>query len=149
MPAKNKVVLRNVARSFVSPTGELIQALRDVNFEIEDVYSPDGKDIGEFRVLLGPSGCGKSTILRLIAGPVSYTHLDVYKRQAVAAVGDLVVDEVLQRIGQRDIHRLHGTALLMLASYHSMAFIVNLCHGAKLTTNFRDGPDERCIGYAI
>ena len=28
----------------------------------------------EFLTLLGPSGCGKTT-------PVSYTHLDVYKRQ--------------------------------------------------------------------
>jgi len=35
---------------------------------VEDLYSSEGKDIGEFRVLLGPSGCGKSTILRLIAG---------------------------------------------------------------------------------
>jgi NitT/TauT family transport system ATP-binding protein len=68
MPAKFKVVLRNVARSFVSPTGERIQALHDVNLEIEDQFSPDGRDIGEFRVILGPSGCGKSTILRLIAG---------------------------------------------------------------------------------
>ncbi len=31
-------------------------------------FSSDGRDLGEFRVLLGPSGCGKSTILRLIAG---------------------------------------------------------------------------------
>jgi NitT/TauT family transport system ATP-binding protein len=68
MPDKLKVSLRNVARSFVSPTGERIQALRDVNLEVEDRYSPDGQDIGELRVLLGPSGCGKSTILRLIAG---------------------------------------------------------------------------------
>jgi ABC-type nitrate/sulfonate/bicarbonate transport system ATPase subunit len=68
MPAKSKVTLRNVARSFLSPTGERIQALQNVNFEIEDLYSADGRDIGEFRVLLGPSGCGKSTILRLIAG---------------------------------------------------------------------------------
>src|SRR5580704_18666819 len=68
MPTKFKVVLRNVARSFLSPTGERIQALHDVNLEIEDRFSPDGRDIGEFRVLLGPSGCGKSTILRLIAG---------------------------------------------------------------------------------
>jgi len=68
MPDKFKVSLRNVARSFVSPTGERIQALRDVNLEVEDRYSPDGRDIGELRVLLGPSGCGKSTILRLIAG---------------------------------------------------------------------------------
>jgi len=68
MPAKFKVTLRNVAKSFVSPTGERIQAIHDINLEIEDEFSPDGRDIGEFRVLLGPSGCGKSTILRLIAG---------------------------------------------------------------------------------
>jgi ABC-type nitrate/sulfonate/bicarbonate transport system ATPase subunit len=68
MPDKLKISLRNVARSFVSPTGERIQALRDVNLDVEDCYSPDGRDIGELRILLGPSGCGKSTILRLIAG---------------------------------------------------------------------------------
>ncbi len=47
---------------------------------------------------------------------------------AVTAFGDLMVDEVLERIGQRDIHGLHGTAPLMLACYQSMASIVNLCH---------------------
>ena len=65
---KNKISLRNVARSFVSPAGETIQAIHDINLDVEDLYSPEGKDLGEFRVLLGPSGCGKSTILRLIAG---------------------------------------------------------------------------------
>jgi len=68
MPAKLKVVLRDVAKSFVSPAGEKIQAIHNINFEVEDLYSQDGRDVGEFRVLLGPSGCGKSTILRLIAG---------------------------------------------------------------------------------
>ena len=68
MPGKFKVSLRNVARSFVSPTGESIQAIQNVSFEVEDRYSSDGRDTGEFHVLLGPSGCGKSTILRLIAG---------------------------------------------------------------------------------
>jgi ABC-type nitrate/sulfonate/bicarbonate transport system ATPase subunit len=68
MAIKIKVSLRNVSRSFVTPSGEPFQALHDINFDIEDIFSPDGKDIGEFRVLLGPSGCGKSTILRLIAG---------------------------------------------------------------------------------
>ncbi|MBZ5581571.1 MAG: hypothetical protein LAQ30_05075, partial [Acidobacteriia bacterium] len=63
MPAKVKIALRNVSRSFLSPAGEKIQAIRDINFSVEDEYSPDGRDIGEFRVLLGPSGCGKSTIL--------------------------------------------------------------------------------------
>src|SRR5437764_7254371 len=65
---KSKITLRNVSRTFYSPKGEKIDALRDVNFDVEDAFSSAGRDIGEFRVLLGPSGCGKSTLLRMIAG---------------------------------------------------------------------------------
>jgi len=65
---KSKITVRNVHRSFAAPNGERVHALEGINFEIEDAYSREGKDIGEFRVLLGPSGCGKSTLLRLIAG---------------------------------------------------------------------------------
>src|SRR3989454_1343615 len=75
---KSKITVRNLARTFFSPQGEKINALEDVNFEVEDAFSAQGRDIGEFRVLLGPSGCGKSTILRLIAGldhPTSGTVL--------------------------------------------------------------------------
>jgi ABC-type nitrate/sulfonate/bicarbonate transport system ATPase subunit len=68
MPNKLKVSLQNVSRTFLSPRGEKIEAVRDVNLEVEDAYSPEGRDVGEFRVLLGPSGCGKSTLLRMIAG---------------------------------------------------------------------------------
>src|SRR5260370_31505192 len=68
MENKTKISVRKVNRSFLSPQGETIQALRDINLEVEDAYAPDGRDIGEFRVLLGPSGCGKSTVLRIIAG---------------------------------------------------------------------------------
>ncbi len=68
MENKPKICVRNVSRSFVSPQGETIQALRDINLEVADAFAADGRDVGEFRVLLGPSGCGKSTILRIIAG---------------------------------------------------------------------------------
>jgi NitT/TauT family transport system ATP-binding protein len=68
METKNKISLRNVSRVFTSATGESIQALQDVNLEIADLFSSDGKDLGEFQVFLGPSGCGKSTILRMVAG---------------------------------------------------------------------------------
>src|SRR2546430_12908566 len=68
MENKVKISLRKVSRSFLSPQGETIRALYDVNFEVENAYASDGRDLGEFRVLLGPSGCGKSTVLRIIAG---------------------------------------------------------------------------------
>src|SRR5437588_6954836 len=65
---KSKITVRNVSRTFPSADGQCVNSLENINFEIEDAYSPAGRDIGEFRVLLGPSGCGKSTLLRLIAG---------------------------------------------------------------------------------
>src|SRR3984893_13738164 len=67
-PKKSKIVIRNVSRSFPAANGEVVNALEGINLEIEDAYSHEGRDIGEFRVLLGPSGSGKSTLLRLIAG---------------------------------------------------------------------------------
>ncbi|HEY6967939.1 MAG TPA: ABC transporter ATP-binding protein [Candidatus Angelobacter sp.] len=65
---KYKIAIHHVNRTFMSPQGERIEALKDINLEVEDAFSPAGRDIGEFRVLLGPSGCGKSTLLRMIAG---------------------------------------------------------------------------------
>ena len=49
-------------------------ALDTVSF---NVYS------GKVNVLVGENGAGKSTLMKILAGvePVSYTHLDVYKRQ--------------------------------------------------------------------
>ena len=60
--------MRQVSRSFPCADGSKIDALQNINFEIDDAFSREGRDIGEFRVLLGPSGCGKSTLLRMIAG---------------------------------------------------------------------------------
>ena len=65
---RSKITIRNVSRTFPAADGKCVNALENINFEIEDAYSSAGRDIGEFRVLLGPSGCGKSTLLRLIAG---------------------------------------------------------------------------------
>src|SRR3989441_7366060 len=67
-PKKSKITVKNVNRSFAGANRERIDALQNINFEIDDAVSREGRDIGEFRVLLGPSGCGKSTLLRLIAG---------------------------------------------------------------------------------
>lgn len=67
-PKKSKITVRKVSRTFISADGAKVDALENINFDIEDSYSREGREIGEFRVLLGPSGCGKSTLLRLIAG---------------------------------------------------------------------------------
>ena len=57
---KVKISVHGVARTFTGSRGEKVEALRDVNLEIEDEFSADGKDIGEFRVLVGPSGTRNS-----------------------------------------------------------------------------------------
>jgi ABC-type sugar transport system ATPase subunit len=67
-PKKSRITVRKVSRSFPRADGSKLDALENINFEIDDAYSREGRNIGEFRVLLGPSGCGKSTLLRLIAG---------------------------------------------------------------------------------
>jgi NitT/TauT family transport system ATP-binding protein len=54
-----RVVIDGLARSYRTPGGGTLEALRDVSMTIED---------GEFLTVLGPSGCGKSTLLQIVAG---------------------------------------------------------------------------------
>ena len=60
------IEIKNLNKSY----GDL-RVLNDISVDIKK---------GEVIAIIGPSGGGKSTFLRCI-NPVSYTHLDVYKRQ--------------------------------------------------------------------
>jgi NitT/TauT family transport system ATP-binding protein len=115
-PKKSKITLQNVARSFASHSGERIDALQNINFEIEDAYSKEGRDIGEFRVLLGPSGCGKSTLLRLIAG---LDHPDS---------GEILVNEqAVQRPGKD-----RGMVFQKYTSFPWLSVADNIGYGLKI-----------------
>src|SRR6266581_574189 len=57
--ASSAVELKNVARRFVTPSGEILSALEDFDLSIAP---------GEFCAIVGPTGCGKSTTLGLITG---------------------------------------------------------------------------------
>ncbi|OQY30098.1 MAG: hypothetical protein B6244_01870 [Candidatus Cloacimonetes bacterium 4572_55] len=63
------IELEKVSKTFVSPTGKVHQAIKDVSFKIHDLPK-----IGEFIIFLGPSGSGKSTVLNIIAGLIQPTE---------------------------------------------------------------------------
>src|SRR5216684_7587450 len=53
------VELRNVTKRFLTPSGQVYTAIRDITLSVAP---------GEFCAVVGPTGCGKSTTLGLIAG---------------------------------------------------------------------------------
>jgi NitT/TauT family transport system ATP-binding protein len=54
-----KIELSGVTKRFVTPTGSVFTAIRDVDLVIEP---------GQFCAIVGPTGCGKSTTLSLVSG---------------------------------------------------------------------------------
>ena len=115
-PKKSKIAVSKVSRSFVGADGSKVDALENINFQIEDAYSREGRDIGEFRVLLGPSGCGKSTLLRLIGG------LDQ------ADSGEVLVNDVPVRGPGKD----RGMVFQKYTSFPWLTVAGNIAYGLKI-----------------
>jgi len=113
---KSKITIRNVNRTFPAADGKCVNALENINIEIEDAYSSAGRDIGEFRVLLGPSGCGKSTLLRLIAG------LDR------ADSGEVLVNEAAVKGPGKD----RGMVFQKYTSFPWLTVAGNIAYGLKI-----------------
>src|ERR1700735_1985300 len=123
-PKKSKITVRKVSRSFVSVDGSRTDALENINFEIEDAFTPAGRDIGEFRVLLGPSGCGKSTLLRLIAG---LDHPDS---------GEVLVNETAVHGPGKD----RGMVFQKYTSFPWLTVAGNIAYGLKIN----GVPEKQC-----
>ena len=64
------IELRGVTKRFLTPSGGVYTALRDLNLTVQP---------GEFCAVVGPTGCGKSTTLALISGlePASEGEVEV------------------------------------------------------------------------
>ncbi|HEV2028936.1 MAG TPA: ABC transporter ATP-binding protein [Candidatus Dormibacteraeota bacterium] len=65
------IELRGVTKRFLTPSGEVFTALRDLDMAVQP---------GEFCAVVGPTGCGKSTTLALISGlePASEGEVTVF-----------------------------------------------------------------------
>ncbi len=65
------IELRGVTKRFLTPSGGIYTALRDLDMSVEP---------GEFCAVVGPTGCGKSTTLALISGlePASEGEVEVF-----------------------------------------------------------------------
>jgi NitT/TauT family transport system ATP-binding protein len=58
-PHSARVELNDVSKRFLTPSGDVFTAIRDVTFTVEP---------GQFCAVVGPTGCGKSTTLSLVSG---------------------------------------------------------------------------------
>lgn len=62
------IQIRQVSKVFQKRDGETFEAIRRMDFPIED---------GEFVSILGPSGCGKTTLLKIIEGLIKPSEGEV------------------------------------------------------------------------
>jgi ABC-type nitrate/sulfonate/bicarbonate transport system ATPase subunit len=78
-----KIEIKNLNKTFISPTRENVVAIENLNLTINP---------GEFVSIVGTSGCGKSTLLRIVAGLENPT-------QGSVSVNDKVVNSPSPDIG--------------------------------------------------
>ena len=61
--------VEQVGKTFIKPTGEVVNALSEVNMSLES---------GTFYSFVGPSGCGKTTLLHMIHGLMPTTKGQIF-----------------------------------------------------------------------
>jgi putative ABC transport system ATP-binding protein len=93
------ISIRSVAKTFLSPSGELLRVLQDVSLEIP---------AGASAAIQGPSGSGKSTLLGLMAGLDQPTSGDI-----------IVAGRSLNGLGEAALSRFRAQNLgFVFQAYH-------------------------------
>ena len=123
------VQFKGVSKAFTAPDGSSNLAIKDIDFEIEDL---PGK--GEFIALLGPSGCGKSTILNLIAG-LPPTH--------PATTGEVLV--MGQKVTGPGPDR--GMVFQTYSSFPCYTVLENVAFGLKLQGVGKEEREEKAMRW--
>lgn len=84
------ISIRHLSKTFITPDGNLLEALKDVNCEIHK---------GEVIGIIGSSGCGKSTLLRTINMMTLPTSGEIlFEGKNIAAQG-YPINKLRQRMG--------------------------------------------------
>jgi multiple sugar transport system ATP-binding protein len=125
-----RVVIENLCKAFSAPTGDVIQAVDNVSFDVGD---------GEFLTLVGPSGCGKTTTLRLIAG------LEKPDRGTISIDGSIANDLAPK---ERDVAMVFQNPALYphLSVFENMAFGLKLRKCPRIEIERRVGAAAEMLG---
>lgn len=114
--------IENVGKEFYSLRRGKIQALKNINLEI---------DPGQFYVLLGPSGCGKSTLLNLIAGIEKLSTGEI-------RIGEKLVASSEKRLSLSPRQRDVAMVFQSYALYPHMTVFNNIAFPLKIARIGRD-----------
>ena len=124
------IKLRNISKKYISKSGEEVEALRDINLEIDN---------GGMVFILGKSGSGKSTLLNLLGG------LDK------ATTGDILIDgESMSDFKQNDYDNFRNEYVGFVFQEFNLLNDFNVRDNILLALQLsKDGNAEEKVKHAI
>jgi NitT/TauT family transport system ATP-binding protein len=116
------LTLHDVSKEFISVEGGEVQAIEDINIQIEE---------GEFLSIIGPSGCGKTTLLRIIAALERPTKGEV----------------VFHNKDQKNIHPTIGLIFQEFALLPWRTVVGNIEFGLEIRGTKKEEREARALEY--
>ncbi len=120
--------VRDLRKSFESPSGDRIEVLRGVSFSVEP---------GEAIAIVGSSGAGKSTLLNLLGGLESPDHGSI-------CIGEFAVDSA----SSSELARLRNRQLGFIFQFHHLMPDLTAAENVALPLLIRRVPRDTAIRQA-